>query len=71
MMFLGFGSVGKKVNIFLYFRNKMVLKVKVNVNASKRCLLWLNWTGVHGFTCLLSCEVVVALNAMRMTKMLT
>jgi hypothetical protein len=71
MMFLGFGCVGKKVNIFLYFQNKMMLKVKVNVNALKRCLLQLNWTRVHGFTCLLFCEVVVALSAMRMTKTLT
>jgi hypothetical protein len=31
----------------------------------------LNWTGVHGFTCLLSGEVVVALSAKRMTETLT
>jgi hypothetical protein len=28
----------------------------------------LNWTGVHGFTYLLSREVVVALSAIRMPK---
>jgi hypothetical protein len=30
-----------------------------------------NWTGVHGFTCLLSREVLVALSAKWMTKTLT
>jgi hypothetical protein len=41
MVFLGFGCICKKVNMFLYFRNKMMLKIKVNVNALKRCFLWL------------------------------
>jgi hypothetical protein len=41
MMFLGFGCVRKKVNMFLYFRNKMVLKIKKCVNASEMCFLWL------------------------------
>jgi hypothetical protein len=41
MMFLGFGCVCKKVNMFLYFRNKMMLKIKECVNASKMCFLWL------------------------------
>jgi hypothetical protein len=29
MVFLGFGCVCKKFNMFLYFWNKMVLKIKV------------------------------------------
>jgi hypothetical protein len=40
MVFLGFSCVCKKVNIFLYFRNKMMLKIKECVNASERCFLW-------------------------------
>jgi hypothetical protein len=59
-----------KVNMFLHFWNKMMLKIKEYVNASERCFLWLNWTGVHGFTCLLSPEVVVSLSAKRMTATL-
>jgi hypothetical protein len=41
IMFLGFGCVCKKVNMFLYFRNKMMLKIKAYVNATERCFLWL------------------------------
>jgi hypothetical protein len=41
MMFWGFGCVCKKVNMFLYFRNKVVLKIKECVNASEMCFLWL------------------------------
>jgi hypothetical protein len=41
MVFLGFGCVCKKVNMFLYFHNKMVLKIKAYVNAPERCFLWL------------------------------
>jgi hypothetical protein len=26
--------------MFLYFQNKMVLKIEVNVNVSERCFLW-------------------------------
>jgi hypothetical protein len=38
----------------------------------RKCVSYgLNWTGVHGFTCLLSREVVVALSAKRMTETLT
>jgi hypothetical protein len=40
MMFLGFGCVCKKVNIFLYFRIKMMLKIKECINVSERCFLW-------------------------------
>jgi hypothetical protein len=40
MVFFGFNYVCKKVNVFLYFRNKMVLKIKECVNASERCFLW-------------------------------
>jgi hypothetical protein len=71
MIFLGFGCLCKKVNMFLYFRNKIMLKIKVNVNASEGVSYGSNWTGVHGFTCLLSREVVVVLSAMRMTETLT
>jgi hypothetical protein len=67
-MFLGFGCVCKKVNIFLYFRNKMILKIKECINALERCLLWFTLDRVHGFTCLLSRKVVVALSTMRMTE---
>jgi hypothetical protein len=41
MVFLGFGCVCKKVNMFLYFRNKTMLKIKVKVNVFERCFLWL------------------------------
>jgi hypothetical protein len=41
MVILGLGRVCKKVKMFLYFRNKMMLKIKVNVNSSERCFLWL------------------------------
>jgi hypothetical protein len=37
--FLGFICVCKKVNMFLYFRNKMMLKIKVRVNVLERCFL--------------------------------
>jgi hypothetical protein len=37
---LGFGCVCKKVNMFfIYFWNKMMLKIKVHVNALERCFL--------------------------------
>jgi hypothetical protein len=68
MMFLGFGCVCKKVNIFLYFQNKMMLKIKECINASEMCFLWFKLNRGSWFTCLLSREVVVALSAMRMTK---
>jgi hypothetical protein len=59
MVFLGFGCVCKKVNIFLYFWNKMMLKIKESINASKRCFLWfkLDWGGswVHLPTLSQSC----------------
>jgi hypothetical protein len=40
MVFLDFSCVCKKVNMFLYFRNKMMLKIKKCVNASERCFIW-------------------------------
>jgi hypothetical protein len=40
MVFLDFGCVCKKVNMFLNFRNKMMLKIKECVNSSERCFLW-------------------------------
>jgi hypothetical protein len=40
MVFLGFGCVCKKVNMFLHFRNKMMMKIKVNLNVPERCFLW-------------------------------
>jgi hypothetical protein len=36
MVFLSFGCVCKKVNMFLYFRNKIMWKIKVKVNALER-----------------------------------
>jgi hypothetical protein len=39
MVFLGFGCVCKKVNMILYFGNKMMLKIKECMNASERCFL--------------------------------
>jgi hypothetical protein len=41
MVFLGFGCLCKKINMFLYFQNKMLLKIKAYVNASERCFLLL------------------------------
>jgi hypothetical protein len=41
MIFLGFQCVCKKVNMFLFYWNKMMLKIDVNVNTSKWCFLWL------------------------------
>jgi hypothetical protein len=43
MVFLGFGCVCKQVNMILYFRNKMMLKIKECMNASERCFLWFKW----------------------------
>jgi hypothetical protein len=43
MVLLGFGCLCKKVNMFLYFRNKMMLKIKAYVNASEMCFLWLKF----------------------------
>jgi hypothetical protein len=40
-----------------------MLKIKVQIKVLERCFLRLNWNGVHGFTCLLSHKVVVALIA--------
>jgi hypothetical protein len=40
MVFLGFNCVCKKVNMFLYFRNIMMMKIKECVNASERFFLW-------------------------------
>jgi hypothetical protein len=40
MIFLGFGCVCKEVNIFLYFRNNLLLKIKMYIKVSERCFLW-------------------------------
>jgi hypothetical protein len=40
MIFLGFGCVCKEVNMFLNFRNNLVLKIKVHAKVSERCFLW-------------------------------
>jgi hypothetical protein len=48
-----------------------MLEIKECVNASERSFLWFKLDRVHGFTCLLSCEVVVALSTKRMTETLT
>jgi hypothetical protein len=40
MVSLDFGYVCKKVNMFLYFQNKIMLKIKECVNALERCFLW-------------------------------
>jgi hypothetical protein len=40
MLFLGFGCVCKELNMFLYFRNNLVLKIKVHIKVSVRCFLW-------------------------------
>jgi hypothetical protein len=53
MVFLDLGCVCKKVNMFLHW---------------KGICYGINWIGIHGFTFLLSCDVVVALSAKRMTK---
>jgi hypothetical protein len=39
MVFLDFGCVCKKLNMFLYFWNKMMLKIKLNVNSSEKVFL--------------------------------
>jgi hypothetical protein len=57
-MFLGFGCVCNEVNMFLYFRNNLVLKIKVHIKVSERCFLWFkldrgSW--VHLPTLSLSC----------------
>jgi hypothetical protein len=58
MIFLGFHCVCKEVNMFLYFRNNLVLKIKVHIKVSERCFLWFkldrgSW--VHLPTLSLSC----------------
>jgi hypothetical protein len=40
MIFLGFSCVCKEVNMFLYFRNNLVLKIKVHIKVLERCFLW-------------------------------
>jgi hypothetical protein len=40
MIFLGFSCVCKEVNIFLYYQNKKMLKIKECPNALERCFLW-------------------------------
>jgi hypothetical protein len=40
MIFLGFSCVWKDVNMFLYFQNNLVLKIKVHIKESERCFLW-------------------------------
>jgi hypothetical protein len=71
MVFLGFGYVCKKVNIFLYFRNKIMLKINVCLNVSERCFLWFKIGPGFMGSLAYSLEVVVALSAMRMTETLT
>jgi hypothetical protein len=39
MVFLGFGCVCKEVNMFFYFRNNLVLKIKVHAKVLERCFL--------------------------------
>jgi hypothetical protein len=39
MIFLGFSCVCKEVNMFLYFRNFLVLKIKVHAKVLERCFL--------------------------------
>jgi hypothetical protein len=39
MIFLGFGCVCKEINIFLYFWNNLVLKIKVHAKVLERCFL--------------------------------
>jgi hypothetical protein len=39
MIFLGFGCVCKEVNMFLYFQNNLVLKIKVHAEVLERCFL--------------------------------
>jgi hypothetical protein len=39
MIFLGFACVCKEVNMFLYFRNNLVLKIKVHAKLLKRYFL--------------------------------
>jgi hypothetical protein len=68
MIFLGFSCVCKEVNMFLYFRNNLVLNLKCMQKCWKGVSYDLNWTGVHGFTCLLSRWIVVPLSAMQMTE---
>jgi hypothetical protein len=57
-MFLGFICVYKEVNMFLYFWNNLLLKIKVHVKVLERCFLWFkldrgSW--VHLPTLLLNC----------------
>jgi hypothetical protein len=40
MMFLGSVCVCKEVNMFLYFRNNLMLKIKVHVKVTEMCFLW-------------------------------
>jgi hypothetical protein len=58
MIFLGFDCVCKEENMFLYFRNNLVLKIKVHIKVLERCFLWFkldrgSW--VHLPTLSLSC----------------
>jgi hypothetical protein len=39
MIFLDFGYVCKEVNMFLYFRNNLVLKINVHAKMLERCFL--------------------------------
>jgi hypothetical protein len=57
--------------MFLYFRNNLVLKIKVHIKVLERCFLWFKLDRGSWVTCLLSREVLVALSLMRMTEMLT
>jgi hypothetical protein len=41
MIFLGFICICKEVNMFLYFRNNLVPKIKVHIKVLKRCFLWI------------------------------
>jgi hypothetical protein len=40
MIFLGLICVCKEVNMLLYFRNNLMLKIKVHIKVSKRCFIW-------------------------------
>jgi hypothetical protein len=58
MIFLDFGCLCKEVNMFLYFRNNLVLKIIMHIKVLERCFLWFKldrglW--VHLPTLLLNC----------------
>jgi hypothetical protein len=40
MIFVDFGCVCKEVNMFLYFQNNLVLKIKLHAKVLERCFLW-------------------------------